>query len=142
MPSRYISPLGAGRPPAGSRVTAKAFTAATPGRGRTARLPVPAASTVKTPAETGALLPIQSVEVRRGKVGIREDSAAECGSGNGGIAPLELTENFIHIGAEIGVLLLLFMLGLEYSGDELKANLHVGLPAGLLICFSTSRQAS
>jgi CPA2 family monovalent cation:H+ antiporter-2 len=62
--------------------------------------------------------------------------------GNGGIAPLELTENFIHIGAEIGVLLLLFMLGLEYSGDELKANLHVGLPAGLLICFSTSRQAS
>src|SRR6266536_2107432 len=50
--------------------------------------------------------------------------------GNGGIAPLELTQNFIHIGAEIGVLLLLFMLGLEYSGDELKANLHVGLPAG------------
>ena len=35
--------------------------------------------------------------------------------GNGGLAPLKLTENFIHIGAEIGVLLLLFMLGLEYS---------------------------
>src|SRR5256712_10794624 len=51
--------------------------------------------------------------------------------GNGGIAPLELTENFIHIGAEIGVLLLLFMRGLEYSGDELKANLRVGLPAGV-----------
>src|SRR6266699_4683946 len=49
--------------------------------------------------------------------------------GKGGLAPLELTENFIHIGAEIGVLLLLFMLGLEYSGDELKANLRVGLPA-------------
>ena len=27
--------------------------------------------------------------------------------GNGGLAPLKLTENFIHIGAEIGVLLLL-----------------------------------
>jgi hypothetical protein len=51
--------------------------------------------------------------------------------GNGGLAPLKLTENFIHIGAEIGVLLLLFMLGLEYSGDELKANLRVGFPAGV-----------
>src|SRR5919197_2580634 len=52
--------------------------------------------------------------------------------GNGGIAPLKLTENFIHIGAEIGVLLLLFMLGLEYSGDELRSNLRVGLPAGVV----------
>ena len=51
--------------------------------------------------------------------------------GRGGLAPLELTENFIHIGGDIGVLLLLFMLGLEYSGDELKANLRVGLPAGI-----------
>jgi len=55
--------------------------------------------------------------------------------GNGGIAPLTLTQNFIHIGAEIGVLLLLFMLGLEYSGDELKANLRVGLPAGAADLF-------
>ena len=39
--------------------------------------------------------------------------------GNGGLAPLHLSENFIKIGAEIGVLLLLFMLGLEYSGQEL-----------------------
>jgi CPA2 family monovalent cation:H+ antiporter-2 len=51
--------------------------------------------------------------------------------GNGGLAPLKLTENFIHIGAEIGVLLLLFMLGLEYSGDQLKANLRQGFPAGI-----------
>jgi monovalent cation:H+ antiporter-2, CPA2 family len=51
--------------------------------------------------------------------------------GKGGFAPLKLTENFIHIGAEIGVLLLLFMLGLEYSGGELKANLRVGVPAGI-----------
>jgi monovalent cation:H+ antiporter-2, CPA2 family len=51
--------------------------------------------------------------------------------GNGGLAPLKLTENFIHIGAEIGVLLLLFMLGLEYSGDELQTNLRVGLSAGI-----------
>src|SRR5580693_1786022 len=37
--------------------------------------------------------------------------------GNGGLAPLRLSENFDRIGAEIGVLLLLFMLGLECSGD-------------------------
>lgn len=51
--------------------------------------------------------------------------------GKGGIAPLNLTANFIHIGSEIGVLLLLFMLGLEYGGEELKANLRAGLPAGI-----------
>jgi monovalent cation:H+ antiporter-2, CPA2 family len=52
--------------------------------------------------------------------------------GNGGIAPLRLSENFIRIGAEIGVLLLLFMLGLEYTGKELKENLRSGLPDGLI----------
>ena len=52
--------------------------------------------------------------------------------GNGGIAPLNLSENFISVGAEIGVLLLLFMLGLEYSGEELKTNLRAGLPSGLV----------
>jgi CPA2 family monovalent cation:H+ antiporter-2 len=52
--------------------------------------------------------------------------------GNGGLAPLNLSTNFIHIGAEIGVLLLLFMLGLEYTGDELKRNLRAGLPSGLV----------
>src|SRR3954468_19311489 len=52
--------------------------------------------------------------------------------GNGGLWPLRLTENFVHIGAEIGVLLLLFMLGLEYTGEQLKQNLRGGLPAGLL----------
>lgn len=51
--------------------------------------------------------------------------------GNGGLWPLKLTENFVHIGAEIGVLLLLFMLGLEYSGEELKENLRAGFSAGV-----------
>ena len=50
--------------------------------------------------------------------------------GNGGLAPLNVSAGFIHIGAEIGVLLLLFMLGLEYTGEELKENLQRGLPAG------------
>ncbi|HEY6293814.1 MAG TPA: cation:proton antiporter [Terriglobia bacterium] len=52
--------------------------------------------------------------------------------GNGGLAPLPLSQGFIGTGAQIGVLLLLFMLGLEYSGEELKKNLHFGLPAGLV----------
>ena len=52
--------------------------------------------------------------------------------GEGGIAPLPLSEEFIHVGAEIGVLLLLFMLGLEYSGGELKASLRSGFPAGVV----------
>ena len=52
--------------------------------------------------------------------------------GNGGLAPLDFSKNFVHNGAEIGVLLLLFMLGLEYTGEELKDNLRAGLPAGLL----------
>ncbi len=51
--------------------------------------------------------------------------------GKGGLAPLNLSESFIRTGAEIGVLLLLFMLGLEYSGEELKENLRLGLPAGI-----------
>ena len=50
--------------------------------------------------------------------------------GNGGLAPLNLTQDFVRIGAEIGVLLLLFMLGLEYTGEDLKRNLRAGLPAG------------
>jgi len=50
--------------------------------------------------------------------------------GNGGLRPLPLSQHFIGTGAEIGVLLLLFMLGLECNGEELMSNLRVGLPAG------------
>jgi CPA2 family monovalent cation:H+ antiporter-2 len=52
--------------------------------------------------------------------------------GNGGLAPMHLSQNFIRIGAEIGVLLLLFMLGLEYTAEELGRNLRRGMPDGLL----------
>jgi monovalent cation:H+ antiporter-2, CPA2 family len=52
--------------------------------------------------------------------------------GNGGLAPLSLSESFVRIGAEIGVLLLLFMLGLEYTGDELKKSLRLGITAGVI----------
>ena len=52
--------------------------------------------------------------------------------GNGGLAPLSLSKGFIEIGAEIGVLLLLFMLGLEYSGEELKHSLRSGAFGGVI----------
>jgi monovalent cation:H+ antiporter-2, CPA2 family len=52
--------------------------------------------------------------------------------GNGGLAPLEVSAGFIHIGAQIGVVLLLFMLGLEYSAEELKQNLRSGRAAGVV----------
>lgn len=52
--------------------------------------------------------------------------------GNGGILPFDLSRHFIEIGAQIGILLLLFMLGVEYSGDQLKQNLRGGLPGALL----------
>ena len=52
--------------------------------------------------------------------------------GNGGLLPLQFTQEFVHVGAEIGVILLLFMLGLEYSGEELHANLRSGFPAGIV----------
>jgi CPA2 family monovalent cation:H+ antiporter-2 len=52
--------------------------------------------------------------------------------GKGGLAPLPFSESFIQVGAEIGVLLLLFMLGLEYTADELRSNLRVALPSGIV----------
>ena len=52
--------------------------------------------------------------------------------GHGGIIPLDTSEEFIEIGAEIGVVLLLLLLGLEYSASELTTNLRQHAPAGLV----------
>lgn len=52
--------------------------------------------------------------------------------GKGGFIPLRFSEEFISVGAEIGVLLLLFMLGLEYNGSDLGRDLKAGLPAGVM----------
>jgi len=46
--------------------------------------------------------------------------------GEGGVAPLDVSADFISLTAEIGVLLLLLALGLEYTGDELRAGLRSG----------------
>jgi CPA2 family monovalent cation:H+ antiporter-2 len=52
--------------------------------------------------------------------------------GHGGILPLTASEEFIAVGSEIGVILLLVMLGLEYSAGELVGNLRSAAPAGLI----------
>jgi len=52
--------------------------------------------------------------------------------GHGGLLPLNDAEEFFAVGAEIGVVLLLVMLGLEYSANELVGNLRAAAPAGLI----------
>ncbi len=52
--------------------------------------------------------------------------------GQGGLLPLSASEEFIEVGAEIGVILLLVMLGLEYSASELVGNLRASAPAGVI----------
>ncbi len=56
---------------------------------------------------------------------------AGLGLGNGGVADIGVAEDFVAIGAEIGVLLLLLTLGLEYTGDELRSGLRTGTVPGL-----------
>jgi CPA2 family monovalent cation:H+ antiporter-2 len=50
--------------------------------------------------------------------------------GEGGVVPLDVSHDFIALVAEIGVLLLLLTLGLEYSADELRHGLRSGAGAG------------
>src|SRR6476660_6191427 len=52
--------------------------------------------------------------------------------GNGGLVPLRFSAGLVHLGSEIGVLLLLFMLGLETTGQQLATNLRGALPAGIV----------
>lgn len=52
--------------------------------------------------------------------------------GAGGLVPLGATDAFISTAAKIGVILLLLLLGLEYSADELVGNLRKSAPAGLV----------
>ena len=44
--------------------------------------------------------------------------------GRGGLVPLVTAEEFVTVGAEIGLILLLFMLGLEYTAAELTSTLR------------------
>lgn len=55
--------------------------------------------------------------------------------GEGGVVQLDVSESFIALTAEIGVLLLLFSLGLEYSSDELRRGMSTGVSAGAVDMF-------
>jgi CPA2 family monovalent cation:H+ antiporter-2 len=50
----------------------------------------------------------------------------------GAARPPDVSAEFIEIGASIGVVLLLFTLGLEYTAEEFTGSLRAGVPAGLV----------
>ena len=52
--------------------------------------------------------------------------------GDGGFIELPASEDFIEVGAEIGVILMLLMLGLEFSAHELIVNLRRSTVAGVV----------
>ena len=52
--------------------------------------------------------------------------------GHGGLLSLSASEEFISIAANIGVILLLVMLGLEYSAAELATSLRTQAPIGVV----------
>lgn len=52
--------------------------------------------------------------------------------GKGGIVPLDFSESFLNVGAEIGAILLLLVLGFEYSASELAASMKKRWHAGLM----------
>lgn len=52
--------------------------------------------------------------------------------GKGGVAPLDVSEQFLNVGAEIGAILLLLVLGLEYSASELLVSIKKRWHAGVV----------
>ncbi len=52
--------------------------------------------------------------------------------GDGGLIPLITSEPFVSAGAQLGIVLLLLMLGLEYTGTELVASLRSSLRVGVV----------
>ncbi len=58
--------------------------------------------------------------------------------GHGGLIPLDASDDFIEIGAEIGVVLLLLLLGLEYSASELTTNLRQHATGGVADLFANA----
>lgn len=52
--------------------------------------------------------------------------------GEGGLIPLDASSDFFAVGSEIGVILLLALLGLEYTASELLTNLKQSKTAGII----------
>lgn len=86
--------------------------------------------------EVGALLLILSIlgrlALRFGVSPIPLYLLAGLAVGNGGFFPLHASVEFFEVGSQIGVILLLAMLGLEYSPNELMKSLKQSRVAGLL----------
>jgi monovalent cation:H+ antiporter-2, CPA2 family len=84
--------------------------------------------------EIGAVALVLSVLARlAGRLGITAIPLyllAGLAVGKGGVAPLDVSADFIQLAGEIGVLLLLLTLGLEYSSDELRHGLRTGALPG------------
>ena len=55
--------------------------------------------------------------------------------GQGGVVQLDLSEEFIEVGAAIGVVLLLLALGVEYTAEELTETLTRGWTVGIIDAF-------
>lgn len=51
--------------------------------------------------------------------------------GEGGVLPLVTTRDFVETGAEVGLILVLFALGLEHSSRDLLATARASVPAGV-----------
>jgi CPA2 family monovalent cation:H+ antiporter-2 len=85
--------------------------------------------------EVGALLLVLSLlgrlAIRFGVSPIPLYLIAGLTIGHGGFLPFDASEEFFEVGSEIGVILLLVMLGLEYSPTELVRNLKQSRVAGL-----------
>jgi len=86
--------------------------------------------------EVGALLLVLSVlgrvAARFGFSAIPLYLLAGLAVGEGGLFPLQASGEFFEVGSQIGVILLLVMLGLEYSADELISNLKTSRMSGVL----------
>ncbi|HOY81671.1 MAG TPA: cation:proton antiporter, partial [Rhodoglobus sp.] len=86
--------------------------------------------------EVGALLLVLSLLGRLAlRVGISPIPLyllAGLAVGHGGFLPFDASESFFEVGSQIGVILLLAMLGLEYSAEELLSSLKRARVAGLM----------
>ncbi|EPR76983.1 putative transmembrane transport protein [Leifsonia rubra CMS 76R] len=86
--------------------------------------------------EVGALLLVLSVlgriASRFGFSAIPLYLLAGLAIGEGGFLPFDASEEFFEVGSQIGVILLLTMLGLEYSAEELVSNLKKSRISGIL----------
>ena len=52
--------------------------------------------------------------------------------GEQGFVELDVSRDFVTTGAELGVVLLLLALGLQFTAEELRAGLRAGVPAGAM----------